>query len=358
MWLAARELRLGGADFSLRQQFRFKSMAFCEKYRFFCGFLEGYIGNRPSVLVEGVSTGIGQRSAIPELHIQDFRHVKVSTMSVSMQNLRSSKATVFVFAILAVAFTSLNTLHAGVILNLAGIVGGGNGIGNGTAGAGINILNGGNAAPLTGFITAPTNAFVLSANPFVDGVFVPDGVVNGLSSSIVVSSTGIRVTNISDGMPSGASNTWDHFRNGSNFGVTHTFSGSVIGAHANKGITFDLNAMETVHSGQASSYNITAGTGGHAGASVDFYLFVDGMLKNSTSLDGIGKSKNFSGTLNSSDRFLTLITSSRGSFSGDHSLWVNPTVTLSSVAAVPEPSSAVIMLIGATTFALRFRRKQ
>ena len=357
MWLAARELRLGGADFSLRQQFRFKSMAFCEKYRFFCGFLEGYIGNRPSVLVEGVSTGIGQRSAIPELHIQDFRHVKVSTMSVSMQNLRSSKATVFVFAILAVAFTSLNTLHAGVILNLADIVGGGDGTGTGVANAGINILNGGNSAPLAGTVNATNNVFVASSNPFVDGVFVPDG---GLASSasIQVSTTGIMVTGISDWSGVG---TWDHIRNGNNFGVSNSFLGSsVIGAHASKGITFDLSAMETFHSGsgQASSYNITAGTGNNSGASVDFYLFVDGTLKNSIFLTGSSKSSNFSGTLNSSDRFLTLITSPRGIFGGDHSLWVDPTVTLSSVAAVPEPSSAVILLIGATTFALRFRRKQ
>lgn len=274
-----------------------------------------------------------------------------------MRNLRNYKATVFVFAILAVAFISQNTLHAGVILNLADIVGGGNGTGNGTAGAGINILNGGNTAPLTGFIKATNNAFILSANPFVDGVFVPDGLVNNIKQSIVVSSTGITVTNISDGMPNGGSTTWDHFRNGSNMDVYHNFSGPVIGAHANKGITFDLNAMETFHSGQASSFNITAGTGSN-GASVDFYLFVDGMLKNFAGLNGVSQSSNFSGTLNSSDRFLTLITSSRGSFGGDHSLWVNPTVTLSSVAAVPEPSSAVIILIGAATFALRFRRKQ
>jgi hypothetical protein len=280
-------------------------------------------------------------------------------MSVSMKNLRNSKATVFVFALLAVTFTSLNSLHAGVILNLAGIVGGGNGIGNGTAGAGINILDGGNSAPLTGYITAPVNSFVLSANPFVDGVFVPDGVVGVSNASIVVSSTGLTVTNISNGLPSGGSNTWDHFRNGNNNGVTNGFSGPVIGAHANKGITFDLNAMETFHSGQASSYNITAGTGRATTASVDFYLFVDGMLKNSISLNGANQSQNFLGTLNSTDRFLTLITSSRSDFGGDHSLWVNPTVTLSSVAAVPEPSSVVIvMLLGAATFALRFRRKQ
>ena len=279
-------------------------------------------------------------------------------MSVSMKNLQNSKATVFVFAILAVASTSLNSLHAGVILNLAGIVGGGNGIGNGVAGQGINILNGGVAAPgNVGYITAPTNSFVLSPNLFIDGVFVPDGVVGGSSASIVVSSTGITVTNISDGLPSGGDTTWDHFRNGNNFGVSNSFSGPVIGAHANKGITFDLTAMETFHSGQASSYNITAGTG-NAAATADFYLFVDGTLKNFFSSNGANQSSIFSGTLNASDRFLTLITSSRGGFGSDHSLWVNPTVTLSSVAAVPEPSSVVILLVGAATFALRFRRKQ
>lgn len=274
-----------------------------------------------------------------------------------MKNLLNFKATVFVFAILAVASTSLNSLHAGVILNLAGIVGGGNGIGNGTAGAGINMLNGSSVAPLAGFINAPTNTFVASSNPFVDGVFVPDGGTG--SASIQVSSTGIMVTGISDNSQSSGGSTWDHFRNGNNNGVLNSFSGSsVIGAHASKGITFDLNAMETFHSGQASSYNITAGTGLAAAATADFYLFVDGVLKNSVSLNGATQSSIFSGTLSSSDRFLTLITSPRGNILSDHSLWVNPTVTLSSVTAVPEPSSAVIMLIGAATFALRFRRKR
>jgi PEP-CTERM motif len=290
--------------------------------------------------------------------------MKFALMSVSMKNRRNSKATVFVFAILAVAFASLNSLHAGVILNLADIVGGGNGTGNGTANQGINILTGNIVAPgSVGGITAVPNAFVLSANPFVDGVFVPDGGPTG-SASIQVSSTGLMVTGISD---SSQVTTWDHFRNGNNFGVSNSFLGSsVIGAHASKGITFDLNAMEAFHSGQASSYNITAGTGNASGASVDFYLFVDGIFKNFVFLTGSGKSSNFSGTFSSSDRFLTLITSPRGNFGSDHSLWVNPTVTLSSVVAVPnpssavvpEPSSAVILLIGAATFALRFRRKK
>ena len=273
-----------------------------------------------------------------------------------MKNLRNSNATVFVFAILAVAFTSLNSLNAGV-LSLADIVGGGDGRGNGMAGAGINMLDGSNSASLTGAVNATNNVFVASSNPFVDGVFVPDGLVSGLGQNIVVSSTGLTVTGISDWSSVG---TWDHIRNGNNFGVSNSFFGSsVIGAHASKGITFDLNEMETVHSGlgQASSYNITAGTGLQA-ATVDFYLFVDGVLKNSIFLTGSSKSSNFSGTLNSSDRFLTLITSPRGSFGSDHSLWVDPTVTLSSVAAVPEPSSVVIvMLLGTASFALRFRRK-
>ena len=182
-----------------------------------------------------------------------------------MKNLRNSKATVFVFALLAVTFTSLNSLHAGVILNLADIVGGGNGTGNGVANAGINILNGGTVAPLTGFINAPTNVFVLSPNLFIDGVFVPDGGTG--SASIQVSSTGIMVTGISDSLPLSGGTTWDHFRNGNNNGVSNGFSGSVIGAHASKGITFDLNAMETFHGGQASSYNITAGTGFQAARS-------------------------------------------------------------------------------------------
>ena len=251
------------------------------------------------------------------------------------------------FALVSVFFLSAHgVLYADLVLDLADVVGGGDGTGTGTD-SGIDIETGLAISIHASYLNVPTNFFVTSANPFVDGVFVPDG--DSGTASFQVTSTGITVSGVSD---TASSPTWDHIWNGNNNGVSTNFSGPIIGAHASKGITFDLNAMEAANPGMdALSYDITAGTGLISGAQVDFYLFVDGNLAHSVSLDGSDQSFNFAGSFNQSDRFLTLITSPRGVINQDWSVWSNPSVTLGT--AVPEPASVAILFAGMATLFIR-----
>jgi mono/diheme cytochrome c family protein len=135
----------------------------------------------------------------------------------------------------------------GAGLNLADIVGGGNGLGTGVyrnaidpRSAGVQTRNFGNLDDVA------TNRFSLSAFDFVDGVFIPDG--DHGKAEIPVSSTGVTIM----GLPTTSGNAWDAIRNGPVAsqhspeldGVDFTEDRhSLLGLHANAGITFDLAAM-------------------------------------------------------------------------------------------------------------------
>ena len=234
-------------------------------------------------------------------------------------------------------FWSLSPTQADVV-SLSDIVGGGDGSGTGTN-SGIHMQTGLATTTHDGNINIPTNVFMTVANPFVDGVFVPDGGPTS-SNSIQVSSTGLYVTGISD--YSGLFSTYDHIWNGDNRFTSTTLSGTRMGAHANKGITFDLDAIEAHYGQVATSYDMLAATGATVLADADFYLFIDGGLEHSVSLSGADQSFNFSGSLDPSDRFLTLITSSNMNPENDWTYWLDSTVT---VQAIPEPSSATMFIV-------------
>ena len=230
------------------------------------------------------------------------------------------------------------------VVSLADIVGGGDGSGNGTD-SGIDLETGlQTTAHFNWQKFIPTNNYVAAANPFVDGVFIPDGGATQ-SNVIQVSSTGLTVTGISDstGFLGGSSaHSYDNIWNGDNFGLSTGLSGDLMGAHANKGITFDLDAIEAHYGQLATSYDMLAATGSDTGAHADYYLFIDGVLEHSVLLSGADQSFNFSGSLDSSDRFLTLITSANGTLHADWSYWIDSTVT---VQAIPEPSSATMFIV-------------
>ena len=132
-------------------------------------------------------------------------------------------------------------------LNLADIVGGGNGLGTGTyrnaidpRNAKVQTRNFGNLGNVV------TNRFSPSVFEFVDGVFIPDG-DNG-KAAIPVSSTSVTVT----GLPKTSGKAWDMIRNGPVAsqhsseldGINFTKDGhSLLGLHANAGITFDVAAV-------------------------------------------------------------------------------------------------------------------
>uniref|UniRef100_UPI00356A1B7A CARDB domain-containing protein n=1 Tax=Stieleria sp. TaxID=2795976 RepID=UPI00356A1B7A len=212
-----------------------------------------------------------------------------------------------------------------VVLDLADVVGGGDGTGTGGS-RGINPLTGEIVSTQTGTLLADGSTNVFTAVPtssFIDGVFVPDGGASG-STSITVSSTGLTVTGVGDG----DSRTWDHIWNGNNQSVATVHpTNSRIGFHANKAITFDLDAFESAHPGlEASSFSTLVAIEGDSG-SVEFSVVVDGSIRNQVSLDGNG-SQMLSTTLANSDRFLTLIATDRGAYFSDHSIFGDPTLTL------------------------------
>ena len=202
------------------------------------------------------------------------------------------------------------------VLDLADIVGGGDGTGVGTN-SGISVVTGDATVRHASLLTAPVNVYTTSNNPLIDGVFIPDGGPGG-SAVITVSSTGTTVTGVADttGFGTASQNTWDHIWNGLNTGTSTSLAGSVLGVHANKGITFDLDAIEAANSGlQVTSTNLTAamGTFSPLAGSVDFYAFVDGVPIATTSIATRDSTVAFGSIPIAPDAsYLTLITSSNG----------------------------------------------
>ncbi|QDV43748.1 Planctomycete cytochrome C [Stieleria neptunia] len=211
-------------------------------------------------------------------------------------------------------------------LDLADIVGGGNGSGTGTFRQGIDVRNAkvqtrdfgrlGNVVP---------NQFAASDFDFVDGVFVPSG--ESGQAKIPVSSTGMTVT----GLPTTSGDAWDMIRNGPVAsqhspeldGIDFTQDGhSVLGLHANAGITFDISAIRQSLTGGAAEnipgtpLRFTAQLG-YFGASgshrADAWVFVDG--QNVAEFKQLGRGDGLQPIdieLSPTVRFLTLVSTDGG----------------------------------------------
>lgn len=166
-------------------------------------------------------------------------------------------------------------------LDLADIVGGGNGLGTGQERAGID--------PRTAKVqtrdfgklgNVVTNRFSPSEFPFVDGVFIPDGQQG--EARIPIASTGLTV----GGLPATSGDAWDMIRNGPVAsqhspeldGIDFTSAGhSLLGLHANAGITFDLDAMRAAIGQQALRLEARLGYFGAAGENrADAWILLDG----------------------------------------------------------------------------------
>lgn len=241
-------------------------------------------------------------------------------------------------------------------LNLADIVGGGNGLGTGTH---RNAIDPRNAKVQTrdfgNLGNVVTNKFAPSTLEFVDGVFIPDG-DNG-KAEIPVSSTGVTVT----GLPKTSGNAWDMIRNGPVAsqhspeldGIDFTRDDhSLLGLHANAGITFDLAAMrkvarlsesssETPDSESQATLRFTARLGyfGAVGNHfADAWVFVDGRkvaeFRKLRRADGLQK---IDVELPASARFLTLVSTDGGNGYGmDQIGFGDPRVKLASPRALTD----------------------
>jgi len=166
-------------------------------------------------------------------------------------------------------------------LDLADITGGGNGFGSGRKGIGIDARTGKVQERLFGDLgNVRPGQFAASSYPFIDGVFVPAGMTT------TVSSTGLQAS----GLPQNSGKAWDMIRNGpvaSQFStrlgdIDYATDGhSLLGLHANAGITFDLSVIRRkLPRFEQMRLSATVGYGGRTIApSAEFHVFLDGDLK-------------------------------------------------------------------------------
>jgi len=171
----------------------------------------------------------------------------------------------------------------GAGLDLADIVGGGSGLGDGTDRQGIDARTGiVQTGDLQALDKVVTNQFVKSKSEFIDGVFIPDG--EDGKAVIKVSTTGVTVT----GLPKTSDAAWDVIRNGPVAsqhspelgGIDFTKDGhSLLGMHANAGITFDLAAIRMASHPTELRFTAKLGYFGSSGVHrADAWVFLDGNL--------------------------------------------------------------------------------
>jgi hypothetical protein len=187
-------------------------------------------------------------------------------------------------------------------------------------------------------------AYAPVAHPMIDGVFVPNGT---LGAGQPVTSTGLTaIVGSGDGDP-----TPGYWYNGggllgdpSKVNGTTTFylpkyldeplTHSVLTAMTQKGITFDLEAIEAAHGGrQAVAFTAVAGDSRlQAGGTVAAIVLVDGV--EAFRRTGIASNEQvIDVVLPAGARFLTLImTNSDGNNTSDHGFFANPFVHLEATA--------------------------
>lgn len=260
------------------------------------------------------------------------RYVKVETTGATFLQLAEVEA-------IAAVNAPMSTL------DLADIVGGGDGTGTG-GDAGVRLADGTLTATHRGNITGgvAVNTNVAAAHTFIDSVFIPDGDIGGGAGTAIipVSTTGVTTTGINDS--NGAS--WDEIWNGHNTGVSSTLTPtSILGAHASKGITFDLEAIAAANPGlYAALFSADAMMGDRDG-SVTYYVLVDGVVVDQVTLGTANTSAALSATMGTGAKFLTLMTLSDGLDGNDWSFIGDPTLTLKTIPTPAALPAGLIMLI-------------
>ena len=163
-------------------------------------------------------------------------------------------------------------------LNLADIVGGGNGLGSGKAGTGISAATGKPLANKQGYVAGVVANRFVSVGGLIDGVVVPGG------GDVPIASSGILAKNIGK-TTAGA---WDAIRNGpvndqkstTITGINYASSGhSLLGLHANAAITFDLQPMREVLKTKELVFRAAVGYGGRpadGSGKADVRVLLDG----------------------------------------------------------------------------------
>ncbi len=180
----------------------------------------------------------------------------------------------------------------GHAIDLADVVGGGTGFGTGRKGVGLDARTGKTQdRPFGDLGNVKPGNYAKVDHLYIDGVFVP------ANTETQISSTGLMAT----GLPTNRGEAWDMIRNGpvsSQFSTKlgtvdyNTAGHSMIGLHANAGITFDLVAIRRAITGNDAEtksdkvkaatlgFTAVAGYGGRPEEpSAEFHVFLDGTLR-------------------------------------------------------------------------------
>lgn len=226
-------------------------------------------------------------------------------------------------------------------IDLADIVGGGDGSGSGVSRDGIDPRTAARTTENAGLLTdIKTNQFAPSKFPFVDGLFIPDG--GDGTTPIPISSTGITI----DGVPDTSGEAWDAVRNGPvasqystlQAGMDFATEGhSLLGLHANAGITFDLQAIRAANHQDGLTLTANVGYFGESGDYIaDASIYFDGeqvakfpQLRRADGLRPIDIA------IPASTRFLTLLsTDGRNGIAHDQICFADPKLQLSSTSGL------------------------
>lgn len=167
-------------------------------------------------------------------------------------------------------------------LDLADIVGGGDGTGTGVANQGIDPRTGQPESKRMGFLdSVEPNTFVETESSFIEGVFVP-GPVNE-SGSIPLGAAGVTIPIV----PGADGRAWDIIRNGPVnsqhsphlSGIDFSKPGNrLLGLHANAGISFALHEFRNRMQADQLRFTARVGYFGHADPNsfADAWVFLDG----------------------------------------------------------------------------------
>lgn len=233
--------------------------------------------------------------------------------------------------------------------SLADIVGGGDGRGSGTRDQGIDLRSGKSIAEKLGYhrdlpvnhlqeVTDPET--LQDSRPFAKWVFIPDG-----QGRVLVDSE----RPIED-LPATSGHAWDAIRNGAlNSQVSTTLNGvdyataghSMLGLHANGGITFDLSRLRSPEAAAGFTFTGVVGFGsgsGGAGTVADFSVFVDQQLQYQKLKLKKDETAAFDISIPPTATTLTLITTDGGDGIG-HDLLFLGDATLSLAKRENEPSA-------------------
>jgi hypothetical protein len=244
-------------------------------------------------------------------------------------------------------------------IDLADVVGGGDGRGTGTPGMGIDVVKGGAAtAALDALKTERPNQLLppVAADgtrlpAFIKGVFVPGGRKPDAKPADAAAGQ-LRLSDeiVIEDLPPSDGQSWDRIRNGMvnrqpqarAHGIDFTTGGhSVLGLHANSGITFDLGEIRRGHRFDGMRLTATVGFGSaevDPGSKADFAVFVDAERK--LFRPGLRKDQTLYLVVEIPDtaRFLTLVTTDGGDGIGMDQLFLGDARLRPASNAVLQPS--------------------